>query len=168
MRLITKTDIRLYRQISKSVDDVKINPFIDDAQLLDLLPLIGEKFYFDIIANPANYTDLMEQKTYTYDGTQIQSPGLKRVLIDFTFARYVMHGTPTDTPFGMIEKQFQDGHQIPRTDKKEIYKQSQQIAMQYWGQVESYLNRNKALYPLWGGDCAIEQRKSFRLNHISR
>jgi hypothetical protein len=79
-----------------------------------------------------------------------------------------MHGTPTDTPFGMIEKQFQDGNHIPRTDKKEIYKQSQQIATQYWSQVESYLNRNRNLYPLWGGDCAIERRRGFRFNHITR
>lgn len=168
MRLITKTDIRLYRQISKSVDDVKINPFIDDAQMLDLLPLIGEKFYFAILASPSTYTDLLEQKTYTYDNIQVQSPGLKMVLCHFAYARYVMHGTPTDTPFGMVEKQFQDGNHIPRTDKKEIYKQSQQIAMQYWSQVENYLNRNKILYPLWDGDCAILQRKSFRLNHITR
>lgn len=169
MSLITKTDIASKRPISKSVADAKIDPFIEDAELLDLLPLLGERFYFAIVETPANYADLLDEKEYQYDGHTIKSPGIKRVLIDFAFARYMMHGSVTDTPFGMVQKESQDSTAVSRTDKKESYKLHQQTAMLYWAQVENYLIRNSTLYPFFRQyDCVQSQRKSFKLNHITR
>jgi hypothetical protein len=168
-QLITKTDIASKRQISKSVADAKIDPFIEDAELLDLLPLLGEKFYFAVKENPTDYVDLLEEKLYQYDKQTIKSPGIKRVLIDFAFARYMMHGSVTDTPFGMVQKESQDSTAVSRTDKKESYKLHQQTAMQYWAQVENYLVRNSNLYPLFRQyDCVQSQRRTFKLNHITR
>jgi hypothetical protein len=167
--LISKTDIGQYRQISKSVADAKINPFIADAQLLDILPLLNEKFYYAIMASPEDFNDLLNPTTYMYDGHTIESPGLKIVICHFAYARYVMHGGHTDTAFGVVEKNYQDGQQVSRIDKKELYKQGQNIAMQYWGQVETYLNRHTNLYPLWRADFLVSpQRRIFKLNHITR
>lgn len=166
--LINKTDISVFRQVSKSVADAKINPFIADAQTLDLLPLLGEKLYFDLLANPTNYIDLINPKIYTFDNQNIESPGIKIILCHFAYARYIMHGSQTDTPFGMVEKSYQDGNNVSRIDKKEIYKQTQQTATQYWSQVKSYLIRNEILYPLWRQSCNLTQKRTFRLNHISR
>lgn len=166
--LISKIDIGIYREISASVKDNKINPMIEDAQLLDLKPLLGERFYYDLVANVGNYSDLLNKKEYTHNGQTIESPGIKRVLIDFAFARYVMHGSQTDTPFGLVQKVGENSVAISRADKKEGYKHHQQIAMQYWSEVENYLNRNTALYPLWRQDTCATQRKGFRLNHITR
>lgn len=169
IQLINKSDISQYRQLSTSVKDAKINPFIADAQLLDLLPLLGERMFYDLIANPANYDDLINPKQYSYNNQTIESPGLKIVLCHFAYARYIMHGSQTDTAFGMVEKNYQDGNQVSRTDKKEIYKQSQNVAMQYWAQVETYLNRNLNIYKLWGIDLLVApQRRNFKLNHITR
>ena len=169
IQLINKTDISQYRQISASVKDAKINPFIADAQLLDLLPLLGEKMYYDLMANPTNYVDLMNPKAYQYNNQTIESPGFKIVLCHFAYARYIMHGSQTDTPFGMVENIYQDGNHVSRTDKKEIYKQSQNVAMQYWGPVEVYLNRNINIYKLWRVDLLVNpQRKNFKLKHITR
>ena len=142
-RLISKSDIIEYRSISKSVTENLINNFIDEAQLLDLKPLIGESLFQEIILNVANYQDLLNETTYNYNGNETTSCGLKRVLIFYAYARYVMNGSVVDTPFGMVEKQFQDGKNVERISKKEIYKYNQQIANQYWLEVESYLNRNR-------------------------
>lgn len=165
--LINKTDIAQYRQISNSVKEVVINQFIEDAELLDLKPLLGEFLYSDIKKNPEAYKDLLNKKSYTHNGFEVHSPGLKRVLIDFAYARYTMHGSQTDTPFGLVQKNGQDSTPIGRSDKKETYKLHQQTAMQYWGEVFNYLNRNSALYELWGkGNCA--NKRSFRFNHIGK
>ncbi len=169
MRLITKSEIIDVRQISKSVTDAIINNFIDEAQLLDLKPLIGESLYQEIILNSTNYQDLLNEVTYNYDGSQFTSCGLKRVLIHFAYARYIMNGSVTDTPFGLVEKQFQDGRNVERASKKEMYKYNQQIAFQYWNEVERYLNRNQDLYPKWkNGPCEPRRNTSFRLNKITR
>jgi hypothetical protein len=167
MRLITKNDILNHRQLSKTVKEITMNQFIDDAQVTDLLPLLGEAFYFTILADPTNFTDLLNEKQYVYDGVTITSPGLKKVLIDFATARYILHGSQTDTPFGMVEKQYQDGIQVSRTDKKERYKARQQTAMTLWYQIEKYLNRHTELYPKWDSGCTTKRRK-FRINKISR
>jgi len=166
MRLINKADISVHKQISKSVKDITINQFVDDSQITDLLPLLGEKLYFDIQNNIANYTDLLNGVIYTYDGVSVEQPGLKKVLSLFVYARYIFHGTQTDTPFGYVEKQYQDGKQVNRINRKEIYTLNKQIAMQYWEQVRDYLNRESENYPLWNAECSNPKRK-FRLNKIS-
>ena len=170
MRLVNKYDIQEFRPISKSTSDKKINTFIDDAQILDLKPLMGEKFFFEVLANYNNYYDLLNEKEYQFDGAIIISPGLKKVLVYFSYARYQLFGSQTDTAFGTVEKNFQDGNHIDRINKKEVYKQTQQMAYQYWEEIERYLNRNQDLYPLWKKDSCIgtKRNSTFRLNKISR
>ena len=65
MRLITKSDIIEIRQISKSVTENVINNFIDEAQLLDLKPLLGEALYQGIMLNVSNYQELLNETSYT-------------------------------------------------------------------------------------------------------
>ena len=166
--IISKSDIATYREISRSVADSKINPYIQDAEILDLKPLIGEKLYAAIVANPAEYADLLNKKAYNHDDVVVESPGLKRVLVDFAYARYMLHGSNTDTPFGLVQKDYEGSTAISRTEKKESYKHHQQIAMQYWREVETYLNRNVSLYPIWGEGCSVSTKRTFRFNHITR
>ena len=167
MPLITKSEIRKHRQISKSVKDITINQYIEDAQVTDLCPLLGEQFYFSILANPSNYEDLLNETEYQYNGITIKMAGLKKVLSLFAYARYILHGTQTDTPFGYLEKQYQDSTPVSRPNRKEIYKSNQQTAMQYWEQVKTYLNRNTDSYPHWNSGCS-KTKRTFRFNKISR
>ena len=167
MALITRSEIISKRAISKSTKEAVINQFIDDAELLDLLPILGEQFYFSIVSDPGSFSDLLNEKKYTYNNVEITSPGLKRVLIDLFYARYILHGTQTDTPFGFVEKTYQDAKPVERINRKEIYKLSQQTAMQYWSQVEKYLQRHSDTYPLWNVGCGVRKR-TFRLNKITR
>ncbi len=167
MRLITKSDIYKHRQISKSVKEIIINQFIDDAQISDLNPLLGNKFYYSILAEPEKYSELLNGCQYDYDGVTISMVGLKKVLSLFTYARYIMHGSQIDTPFGYVEKQTQDSTPVSRTNKKEIYTMSRQTAMQYWQQVKTYLNIHASDYPHW--NClASKSKRTFKLNKISK
>lgn len=167
MRIITKNDIAKHRQISKSVSPIIIDQYIDDAQITDLLPLLGEGFYYSIVSNPEGFTDLLEGVDYTYDGVTIPMPGLKKVLSLFAYARYILHGSATDTPFGYVEKTYNESNPVPRPNRKEIYKANQQTAMQYWIQVKSYLDRSINQYPNWK-TCNSRSKRTFRLNKISR
>lgn len=163
--LITKTEIQEHRPVSKSVKTTVLNQYVDDAEIHDLLPLLGEKFYFDIVADVSKYVDLLGRFEYEYDDATIVSPGLKKVLAIFVNARYIMHGSQTDTPFGLVEKNYQDGKSVERGSKKERYKLEQQTAFIYWEQVKLYLDRNADDYPLWGTSCT--KRRTFRINKIT-
>jgi hypothetical protein len=165
--LVNLSEIQKHRPISESVNERIINQFIEDAQIADLRPLLGEKFYFSIINEPNNYADLLEEKNYEFEEVQMTSPGIKKVLSLYAYARYILNGSQTDTPFGFVTKQYQEEKQVDRAGLKESYKATQQIAAQYWGQVELYLNRNSSDYPLWRDSCTLKNR-TFRLNKITR
>lgn len=168
MRLVDKSDILDVRQISASVKEAKLNQFIDDAQIADLCPLLGNKLYNDIITTTGmgntTYHDLLVGGNYDYDGITYDNPGLKTVLSLFVYARYEMFGGYTDTPFGFVEKQYQDGANIDRINRKEVYKANQQTAMMYWQQVKLFLDRNTDIYPLWKA-CETKKR-NFRVEII--
>ena len=167
MRLISLTDIQQHRAISQSVELSNINQFIEDAQVGDLRPLLGEKMYFDLLNDQSKYTELLDETNYNHDGVTYRSPGIKKVLSYYAYARYIMHGSATDTPFGFVEKGYQEERQVDRSGRREMYKATQQLAAQYWSQVEIYLGRNLSKYPLWGEDCS-RRKRIFRINKITR
>lgn len=163
--LINKSTILNYRQISKSVDENLINQSIVDAELLDLKPLLGELLYNDLTINilDANYQDLMNGNTYIYNGKTYVFQGLKAVLSNFAYARYIIFGSYTDTPFGLVSKTSQDSQGVAFADKKAMSKSAEQTAYSYFNAIRDFLNRNQVTYPLWEG-CTTQ--RTFRINKI--
>jgi hypothetical protein len=49
---------------------IKITPIIEQAQLIDVKPLLGDRFYFDLINNLDNekYQPLLDGCAFTYFG----------------------------------------------------------------------------------------------------
>lgn len=169
--LITKTDILSFKDISKSVRDDKINPFIKDAERFDFRPLLGENFYNDLVNNQGQtiYTNLLDPLDYTYNGDPYKHGGLKEVLVCYSWARYIMFGSFTDAPFGTVKKKTQDSEPLTYQEKKSIYTMEQQNALTLWGDVERYIRRFSDSYPLWNNNyCAPNIKKTFKVSKISR
>ena len=143
--LITRNDIAQYRQISKTPNNEKLNEMILDAQLLDLQPLLGEVLYNKLLASPADHAELMAGGIYEHDGTSYTNYGLKMVLAYFTYARYMMFSSVTDTPFSVVEKLNNDSRPVDSAAKKTIYSLNRDAAMQLWENVRNYLVRTN--YP---------------------
>ncbi len=160
---ITRSDIEANRQISSSVYDQVLNQYIEDAQFLDLQELLGAELYNDIIANEANHTDLLDGSTYTYKGVSYTHVGLKRVLVYYSYARYIRFGSNTDTPFGVVEKQTPDSTNVNKNDRQEVYKLNQQIGYKYFQNVRAFLDRTN--YPKWKNDYTPKSG-NFRINKI--
>lgn len=165
--LVTRADIALFKQISKSVYDDVLNSYISDAQFTDVQPLMGSDFYFDMIENStdANYQTLLDGGIYQYQGVDYTSVGLKAVISHFAYARYIMFGSQTDTPFGLTEKTNENSFNVSVSGKKTIYKMNQQMAQGYWENVEQFLLRNPDDYPKWNNSC-IQRNGTFRISKI--
>lgn len=161
---IDKVEIAKHREISKNVRDDKINPYIEDAQRLDLKPLLGERLYNAINKTPANHTLLMDGGEYTYEGETYDHPGLKKVLSIYAYARYVMFGSYTDTAFGFVEKSSQDSKSVGDAHKRTLYTQNQNTAAAYFEEVALYMSRVN--YALWKTDCRPNY-SGFRISKIS-
>lgn len=168
--LIAKTEIAKHRELSRGVRDDKINPFIEDAELLDLKPLLGSSLYFDLVKNATTqkYVDLLEPKEYDVNGVTYKSPGLNKVLSLLAYSRYVLFGSYTDTAFGFVEKTHQDSQQVSYDNKKTVYTKDKQTAMQYFKDVAFFLDQHKADYPYWRQGCDKKHTGGgFKISKIS-
>lgn len=167
--LIDKTDISNHREISKSVRDDKINPYIEDAEMLDLKPLLGNALYFDLVKNSSDekYVNLLEPKEFVVEDITYKHVGIKKVLSIFANARYVLFGSHTDTGFGLVQKSHQDSVHVSQSSKRDIYTKEQQTASQYFSDIAFYLNNNTETYTLWNQGCKNRFTGGFRISKIS-
>lgn len=163
--LIDRTEIAKHRELSKGVREGKINPYIEDAQRLDLMPLLGENLYNDIVNNSVDHTLLLDGGNYTYNGKTYNHSGLKKTLSIFTYARYVMFGSYTDTAFGFVEKSNQDSKPVGDAHKRSLYTQNQMTAKAYFDEVSLFMSRTK--YDLWERSGCKPSRSHFKISKIS-
>lgn len=167
--LITATEVRTARpELSTGVKEVKINTYIQDAEIKYLRPYLGEAFYQAIkdavAAEATTYDDLLNGQSYTYSGYAYSHPGLKDVLARFAFALYNRYGYVTDTPFGTLSKQNDNARELGRSEREAMFKENERMAHEQWLSVRAYLNRNSNSFPLWT-DCQVQ---NFSISKISK
>lgn len=141
--LITRNDIARYRQISKSANEAKLKEMILDAQILDLQPLIGENLYNQLLSALEEYKELFDGGIYEHKGITYTNYGLKMVLAYYTYARYIMFSSITDTPYSVVEKLNDTSRPVEASSKKTIYSLNRDAAFQIWDNVKKYLIRTK-------------------------
>ena len=163
-QLIDRIELQKYKQISNSINEAKLNELILQSQLVDLLPLLGERLYYDILNNVGSYTDLLNGSSYNYNGVTYENVGLKCVLSHYVYARHVMYGDQVDTAFGIREKLNNDvSKQVDYSMKKTTFKNNNEVAYNLWLNVERFLVRtNVELYKF----CKTPKQKYFKISKI--
>ena len=163
--LISEADINLYRTISPSVETAKrIVPFVQEAQELDLRPLVGDVFYSELLLQGTG-VPLLEGEYYTdLNGHSIWFEGLRAPLAHWAYARFLENQQITVTSHSVVVK---DNPYSTPIDSKTLSQRVVQVrssAHAYWLQVEKYLSVKKSQNPttlpfsLYTG---IESAKSF-------
>lgn len=117
-QLITVEEFKVFRDLGYKVDTDKATEAIRESQQVELYDNFGQ-FVFDIIANKdeATYTDLMNGSTFTVSGYDFIQEGIKSLLADFAYARYLSKIAMNLTPFGITIKIAEDSQPV---DKKTI------------------------------------------------
>jgi len=166
--LITILDIQEFKPISKNTDtQKKLDPFIQEAQEFDLRPFMGDEFYLKLIAEfktlpipfpDTNYSDLFNGSIWTKNGRTYENPGIKAVIVYYSYARYINKANTNSTAFGMVGKNNPDS--TPITDKtiNRLVAQAMNGAKAYLNRVEYFIQCNKDLFPEY--DCGIDLQKS--------
>lgn len=162
--LVTLTEVQQYKQVSNSINTAKFNEIVLQAQMVELLPLLGERLYYDILENTANYTDLLDGGTYDYNGITYTNVGLKAVISHYWYAYHTFYGDQVDTAFGLREKLNNDvSKQVSTTMKKTMFELNCRYAYNLWVNVEKYLIRTDE--PLY--KCNTKQKlRHFRISKI--
>ena len=145
--LITPAEFATYRDISKKLDVSKIDEAIGLAQQSDLIKILGD-FYFDVQKNSAlpAYTDLMDGSEFQCNNLDFEHAGIKRLLGDYTYARFVYMGNVNLTPFGVQKKITQDSEGIDRNTIKDLAKQAQVDAGIKFEFIEKYILTEPLLF----------------------
>lgn len=138
--IISVDEFAEYRNISKRLDRGKIEEAISLAQQSDLNRILGN-FYFDVVKNQDQqaYEDLMMGSEFTYCDDEFTHQGIKSLLADYTYARFVYMINVNLTPFGAHKKLSNDSEPIDRNIIKDLAKQAQVDAGIKFETIEKYI-----------------------------
>lgn len=155
--LITLADIQAYRPVTSNIPAGRIDPFIAEAQDLDLRPLLGDSLYYQVIGDTSGYADLISGVDYTNDDdVTIPFAGLKPVLVYFALARFMVHNSDTTTVFGEVRKTNEFSSPTPEGALAHKINQLKSIARAKWEDVVKYLNEHddETIYDNWTNTCS--------------
>ena len=165
--IIYRSDIETYKPLTQNVPDAEIFRYMEESELMDIRPLLGEEFFADVVANldEPSYSELLNETEYEYDGKTYRHSGLKRVVVEYAWGRYVFFGNEVSTGWGMVQKQFQDGIHADRNRLKERYKESQKIAAAIWNDVRLYLDR-VGTFEKWNKSDGNDLPGRYKMTHV--
>lgn len=145
--IITATEFAAFRNISSKIDTKKIDEAIQQAEDSDLNDILGG-FFFDVQKNKddATYTDLMNGSEFTYCDETFIHKGIKVMLADYAYARYVYTKNVNDTAHGFVAKNYQDGITTDRNVLKDLAKQAQIDAGIKFRTIEKYILSEPTLF----------------------
>lgn len=158
-KLITIAELKDNTDINPGVGNVEIsvNRLIDAAQLEDLRHVLGDKLFWDLIKNPTSvasgrdYVSLLAETEYTFDNITYTSPGVKKILFDYVYARYRYQNQEIDQPGGFATLDTPNMPRVSETRNVNIYTTWRRSAKANWDEVRNYLNRIQPQYTHWIG-----------------
>lgn len=163
--LVTKQACEAFLQVSFFRKDNDFERFIRQAQSFHIKPLMCDDFFQDLIQETPlrNYDLLLNGGSYSYQGRNYYFDGLKAVISFFAYARYIFLGHQCDTPFGVKEKNYQDGLQLSSSERKDTKTLYMQNAYTLWEDCKMYIERHSAQFPEWEScqtPCKKEKTKT--------
>lgn len=163
--LINRQEMLRYFQVAPAIDEKVLLRFINEAQLLDVKPLLGDVLYHDLLLhkNTEKYQSLLYGINYVAGENPVVYEGLQRPLAYFAYARYIVRNAMADTPFGLVTKNHHDASPKSDTDKRQLAKEIRQDAYLFFKETEQYLNAHRAEFSLWKQMCCKASAKVGKL-----
>ncbi len=154
--LITTEDIKKFRPTAE-LDDERINPYIIEAQNIDLMEVLGEAFFYDLMlnfddsvaTNYAQYQKLLNGETYVVGTDTKYFEGIKPIVCYFTLAKFVVANPINITRFGFkVEAEARVGG-YDTTLVKRFVDDLKSAGITYQNKATKYLQAKATTYPLY-------------------
>lgn len=143
--ITTPEDVRAVRPVAINVAPEAIEPFIDDAEKQDIIPVIGADLYFEVEADRDNpkYKELLYGGKYTdcSCGTQY-SRGLIVAVAYLAYSRMLIFGDIQYTAFGAVLKNTQYSQKPGETDKIRAADAAKKMGFAALEKVAGYIRAN--------------------------
>lgn len=149
--LINKQTLNKYFQIGQGVSEKDIEKYIQEAQELDLKPLLCENFYYDLISklNEDNYKKVITGGEYSYKGQIRDFGGIEKVISYFAYARLILKSNIVSTTHGFKIKTTDFSKEPEAAERKNYYYSNRKDANIFFQDVKKYVELHIDQFPSW-------------------
>lgn len=157
-RLITKQDITQFARPCNA-DDALVARCIEEAELFDIRPVIGDTLYMDLQAAIEKHQygtftdefddsfDKQQKVAFLYSGGKYEDKrgdwhifiGLRSALCYYAYARIVRNGNGTQTRFGYVNKDDAYSSHATTAERMQAYNEAFELADAYMIEVKRFL-----------------------------
>lgn len=153
--IATVEDIKKIRQISDNIQDIRIEPYIQLAEELVIIPAIGAKLYKEIEANKSGYSDILNETYYSVDvcgqTEEKYSGGLLKAISYIAYSKLLLNQSVNVTAFGVRTMNSQFSEQAADKEVVRASNEARAIGDTYLQQVLDYINKDN--------QCKVRTRK---------
>jgi hypothetical protein len=165
INFITEIDIKEVINVNNGCCKNDLELHLDRALETIIIPKIGYCFYKNIVNNPSN-----EISIKIIDGCEFLNTihyGLKRAIIYFAYADYLLLKSYQDTPFGIVQKVHNDSLPVPINELNKIKSKYEDLAEFNLNKTICYIDTVRAneLFSDCESDC--ETKTENRINYSS-
>ena len=156
--LITFNNFQDYKDISPNINKSKdLEPYILQAQRMDLQPILGNAFYLDVIQKTlypvgspttGEYDNPVNGVIYNDGTNNVQYYGLKPLIVYYFYARFIDNNDFRVTKYGNSIKQNEFSQPAGGQTQRHV-NNARSAAQYYQDNLLTYLCNNSTLYPLW-------------------
>ena len=147
---IYQANFELIGQLASHCDKEKLEIATQEALLFDIEPLLCE-MYVDIDDNwnsqDAIWKDLIDGSTYEgCGGRDVRNLGVKRMILYYIYARYIVLNNFNDTPNGHVTKTNQFSLPKPLKELEQFSDKYRSMGYAVWENVKKFVCHNRDDY----------------------
>jgi hypothetical protein len=156
IKLISVSDIQMFRAISDNVPEARLDPYIIEAQELDLYELLGKDLYLKLFTE---VTPPTFPATFFYPELKNEYAGF---LCYSAYARLLSQNQTTVTAYGVVSKKTDFSDLVPEPTLQRTIQAARGSAQEYAKRLIDFLNDNFEDYPEWEKSCNFRGRINHR------
>lgn len=142
--IITDEEIRKIRAIAPHLNSERLEPYIDEAISLIVIPIIGADAYKRISERQTENRNILEGDYFANEGGGLTYVnGLKKAVAYLAYSRFLLAQQVTVTSFGVGYK---NGELTERTDDKALQylsNSAREVGMQYLTEVQTVMKQGE-------------------------
>lgn len=172
-QLITQQELGKYRPTGK-LEGTRVDPFIMEAQLSDLKPVLNDALYLDFIkkvfdtgagGDYTKYQELLKGKDWAYNGQTVRFYGVEPMLAYYSLARFCIGNPVNYVRYGMVQKSINQSEPVAPEVLREEVRNLKSVAVGYQNSLILFLQQNKVTYPLYSFNesCDMPSRTGFKM-----
>jgi len=147
--LTTATEVRvLCRPITLNFKDANIEVYIDEAEAIDVKPILGEQMYIDLseaqtgTTLTADQVLILDGGVYTVDSRKYVFSGLKKAISYFVYSRLIKNADGQLTRYGFVNKELNESQRPELREKIQAADDAMKTGNAYLNEVLQFIKLN--------------------------